>query len=209
MYRIVSPSRASAAPSFTKVWAREGVSERRWRSAANRSPLPLRSVRDAPPRGAGPEPAGETGVGSCPGVIFSKGGKPPLCIPPRGRALPRTPSYEAGLRSRLPPRSVLDGAHRAPGPPSHPPRARLPMACRNGVPTSNTHPRLPLPPPSAAPPPLGEAGPLYEGGDGRQWRPSIADRGGSRDMSPKATGGVRTKSHCVQTYYELSSLPLG
>ena len=45
----------------------------------------------------------------------------PLCIPPRGRALPRTPSYEAGLRSRLPPRSVLDGAHRAPGPPSHPP----------------------------------------------------------------------------------------
>ena len=49
------------------------------------------------------------------------------------------------------------------------------------------------------PPPLGEAGPLSEGGDGRQWRPSIADRGGSRDMSPKATGGVRAKSHCRST----------
>ena len=39
------------------------MSERQWRSAANRSPLPLRSVLAAPPRGAGPELAGETGVG--------------------------------------------------------------------------------------------------------------------------------------------------
>ena len=45
---------------FYTVSAWEGVSERQWRSAANRSPLPLRSVLDAPHRGAGPEPAGET-----------------------------------------------------------------------------------------------------------------------------------------------------
>ena len=44
----------------------------------------------------------------------------PLYPPARGR-VPLQPLYEAGLRSRLPPRSVLDGAHRAPGPPSHPP----------------------------------------------------------------------------------------
>ena len=37
-----------------------GVSERQWRSAANRSRLPLRSVLGAPHRGAAPEPAGET-----------------------------------------------------------------------------------------------------------------------------------------------------
>ena len=37
-----------------------GVSERQWRSAANRSQLPLRSVLGAPHWGAAPEPAGET-----------------------------------------------------------------------------------------------------------------------------------------------------
>ena len=37
-----------------------GASERQWRSAANRSRLPPRSVLDAPHRGAAPEPAGET-----------------------------------------------------------------------------------------------------------------------------------------------------
>ena len=37
-----------------------GVSERQWRSAANRSRLPPRSVLSAPHRGAAPEPAGET-----------------------------------------------------------------------------------------------------------------------------------------------------
>ena len=37
-----------------------GVSERQWRSAANRSRLPPRSVLGAPHRGAAPEPAGET-----------------------------------------------------------------------------------------------------------------------------------------------------
>ena len=37
-----------------------GVSERQWRSVANRSRLPPRSVLGAPHRGASPEPAGET-----------------------------------------------------------------------------------------------------------------------------------------------------
>ena len=37
-----------------------GVSERQWRSAANRSRLPPRSVLGAPHQGAAPEPAGET-----------------------------------------------------------------------------------------------------------------------------------------------------
>src|SRR5699024_2629828 len=63
MYRIASPSHAGVLTVFTMVRAWEGVSERQWRSGANRSPLPLRSVLDAPHRGAGPEPAGETGVG--------------------------------------------------------------------------------------------------------------------------------------------------
>ena len=58
--KTFSPSRASKVIVTAHVWAREGVSERRWRSAANRSQLPLRSVLDAPHRGAGPEPAGET-----------------------------------------------------------------------------------------------------------------------------------------------------
>ena len=58
-----SHSHARVLMVFTMVRAWEGVSERQWRSGANRSPLPLRSVLDAPHRGAGPEPAGETGVG--------------------------------------------------------------------------------------------------------------------------------------------------
>ena len=41
-----------------------GVSERRWRSAANRSQLPLRSALNGRHRRPAPEPAGETGVGS-------------------------------------------------------------------------------------------------------------------------------------------------
>ena len=42
----------------------KGGDNHRRRSAANRSPLSLRTVLDAPHRGAGPEPAGETGVGA-------------------------------------------------------------------------------------------------------------------------------------------------
>ena len=42
MYRIISPSRASAVPSFKNHWRGRGVSERRWRSAANR---PSRQAR--------------------------------------------------------------------------------------------------------------------------------------------------------------------
>ena len=59
-----SPSRYGKTPSCTNYHNGRGVSERQWRSAANRSPLPLRSVLDAPHWGAGPEPAGETGVGT-------------------------------------------------------------------------------------------------------------------------------------------------
>ena len=39
-----------------------GVSERQWRSAANRSRLPPRSVLGAPHRETAPEPAGETSL---------------------------------------------------------------------------------------------------------------------------------------------------
>ena len=56
-----APARKHISPRYGRG---RGVSERQWRSAANRSPLPLRSVLDAPHRGAGPEPAGETGVGT-------------------------------------------------------------------------------------------------------------------------------------------------
>ncbi len=92
---------------FTMVRAWEGVSERQWRSGANRSPLPRPSVLDAPHRGAGPEPAGETGVGKIfPRYLFKGGLRAPFVSPPRGRALPRTPSYEAGLR---PPRTPRKG----------------------------------------------------------------------------------------------------
>ena len=61
------------------------MSERQWRSAANRSPLPLRSVLDGAHWAPGPEPAGETGVG-----IFRKetpsGPAPPGHLPRWGEA---------------------------------------------------------------------------------------------------------------------------
>ena len=60
-----SPSRACEVKYTSMVWTREGgVSERRWRSAANRSQLPLRSALNGRHRRPAPEPAGETGVGS-------------------------------------------------------------------------------------------------------------------------------------------------
>ena len=46
-----------------------GVSERQWRSAANRSRLPSRSVLGAPHQGAAPEPAGET-KSFCPCQVY-------------------------------------------------------------------------------------------------------------------------------------------
>ena len=71
----------------------------------------------ASPHGGEVSPAGSVGAERSP---------PESCAPLQ-------PLYEAGLRSRLPPRSVLDGAHWAPGPPSHPPRARSSLAyCKRG-----------------------------------------------------------------------------
>src|SRR5699024_873026 len=46
------------------------------------------------------------GWGDFPALSLQRGAARPLCIPPRGRALPRTPSYEAGLR---PPRTPRKG----------------------------------------------------------------------------------------------------
>ncbi len=63
-YITISPSRTEKDEIIAHDPYGRGVSERRWRSAANRSQLPLRSVLDAPHWGAGPEPAGETGVGT-------------------------------------------------------------------------------------------------------------------------------------------------
>ena len=172
MYRIVSPSRPSAALSFTKVWAREGVSERRWRSAANRSPLPLRSVLDAPHRGAGPEPAGETGVGSCPGVIFSKGGKPPLCIPPTGESTPPYPLLRGGAPVSA---AASVGPGRCPPgtrPPLAPPRACLALVHHFILCFLEAELASPY------------------GGAGAQWAPFCADRTGRRDSASLVEGGA-------------------
>ena len=74
------------ARGYIPPWYRRGrgVSERQWRSAANRSPLPLRSVLDAPHRGAGPEPAGEEGLGFA-NLSRVRGEKGELQIPSGGR----------------------------------------------------------------------------------------------------------------------------
>ena len=54
-----SPLPGAFSHIYSKTACR-GVSERQWRSAANRSRLPPRSVLGAPHRGAAPESAGET-----------------------------------------------------------------------------------------------------------------------------------------------------
>ena len=54
------PPLPGALPHTHSKTACRGVSERQWRSAANRSRLPPRSVLGAPHQGAAPEPAGET-----------------------------------------------------------------------------------------------------------------------------------------------------
>ena len=54
------PPLPGALPHTHSKTACRGVSERQWRSAANRSRLPPRSVLGAPHRGAAPEAAGET-----------------------------------------------------------------------------------------------------------------------------------------------------
>ena len=103
-------------------------------------------------------------------MLFSqRGTSPPLYPPARGR-IPLQPLYEAGLRSQLPPRSVLDGAHRAPGPPSHPPRACSALAYCKGVPKGDSV--------SAA----------ASVGDGRSPLATIAPS--LREVPPKAAEGV-------------------
>ena len=209
MYRIVSPSRASAALSFTKVWAREGVSERQWRSAANRSPLPLRSVLDAPHRGAGPEPAGETGVGSCPGVIFSKGGKPPLLYPPHGgehSPVPPPTRRGSGLGCRLGRSWTVPTGHQAP--PRTPQGPACPWPAAKGFPQAI---------PTLAYPfrrPRRDGGSLPQNSAGRSpekfsCQARLRFQNSGTPFVEEFFLSPRAKSHCVQTYYELSSLPLG
>ena len=59
-YIIVSPSHAGKLSSYAWWVHGRGVSERQWRSAANRSQLPLRSALNGRHRRPAPEPAGET-----------------------------------------------------------------------------------------------------------------------------------------------------
>ena len=62
--------------------------------------------------------------------VFSKGARP-LLYPPRGRALPRTPSYEAGLR---PPRTPVSGG-----------KQELSCSLGDFADLGVTHPPAPLP----------------------------------------------------------------
>ena len=93
-----SPSRLRRQPP------RRGVSERQWRSATNRSPLPRPSVLDAPHRGAGPEAAAETCRRTATGGVrvksrssrftrskspYESPGELPDCHSPLGGAEPR------------------------------------------------------------------------------------------------------------------------
>ena len=87
---------------FTMVRAWEGVSERQWRSGANRSPATTVGPGRAPP---GRRTRAGRRDGGWEGRYLFKGGLR-FVSPPRGRALPRTPSYEAGLR---PPRTPRKG----------------------------------------------------------------------------------------------------
>ena len=63
------PPLPGALPHTHSKTACRGVSERQWRSAANRSRLPPRSVLGAPHQGAAPEPAGET-KSFCPCQVY-------------------------------------------------------------------------------------------------------------------------------------------
>ena len=107
-YITFSPSRTSRGTYTSLVWAREGVSERRWRSAANRSQLPLRSALNGRHWRPAPEPAGETrgwGADSCPPAwrqarrveSFSP---PPLlpALPPQTAGVPPGGRTGAGRR---------------------------------------------------------------------------------------------------------------
>lgn len=55
-----------SGPHYTK----RGTSERQWRSAANRSRLPPRSVLGAPHRGTAPEAAAETDISNSGGFCY-------------------------------------------------------------------------------------------------------------------------------------------
>ena len=63
------PPLPGALPHTHSKTACRGVSERQWRSVANRSRLPPRSVLGAPHQGAAPEPAGET-KSFCPCQVY-------------------------------------------------------------------------------------------------------------------------------------------
>ena len=130
MYRIVSPSRPSAVLSFTKVWAWEGVSERRWRSAANR---PSRQAR--------------RGWAAVPALYFQRGTSPPL-YPPTGESTPPYPLLRGGA-------PVSAAASVGPG--RCPPGTRTPLAppkgpLTHGLPQRGSHKQYPPSlTPSAAP----------------------------------------------------------
>ena len=114
--------------------------------------------------------------GDFPALFFQRGATRPLCIPPQGEGL----TCRFGRRRTLstgelrPLATPLRGG--AP-PPSHPPRARSSLTyCKRGFQKIILAFAYPFRPGFAGPPPpQGEAslGSPY-GGDGHQWRPSIA-----------------------------------
>ena len=116
--------------------------------------------------------------------------------PPRGRALPRAPSYEAGLRPPRTPRFrrkarafLQTGRFRwlrcypppYPLPRTHSSEGGRCAGAGGGVLFYRSH---------------------FKGGDGRQWRPSIADRGGSRDQAPPfgTPGGERKRGKIIYLF---------
>ena len=94
-YISISPSHASEGTDSTMVWAREGVSERQWRSAANRSTLPRPSALNGRHWRPAPDAAAET-----------RGWAPPSLHPRQARPGGYHKAFPAGERG---PSSVRAG----------------------------------------------------------------------------------------------------